>query len=146
MTGLRPACAEQPSARPPCRRGPASCRCGCRRGIRRLLSDSSGSRRSVGGCALRRGWRLTRDVNLEWPRRDGAKWLQAGGTSIFSSLQRSRTIDLAGVAVQIDLVGECELGNPMGIVEGVAGVFAEAMQRAEHRVGVAVELFGGAGG
>jgi hypothetical protein len=44
---------------------------------------------------------------------------------IFSSLQRSRTIDLAGVAVQVDLVGECELGDPMGIVEGVAGVFGE---------------------
>jgi hypothetical protein len=30
----------------------------------------------------------------------------------FSSLQRSRTIDLAGVAVQVDLVGERELGDP----------------------------------
>src|SRR5271170_1351191 len=32
------------------------------------------------------------------------------GAVIFSSLQRSGTIDLAGVAVLVDLVGECELG------------------------------------
>ena len=65
---------------------------------------------------------------------------------IFSSLQRSRTIDLAGVAVQVDLVGECELGDPMGIVEGVAGVFGEPSQPVAHRVGVAEEVFGGVGG
>ena len=46
----------------------------------------------------------------------------------------------------VDLVGECELGDPMGIVEGVAGVFGEPSQPVAHRVGVAEEVFGGAGG